>query len=90
MVDLEPVRDAYASMSEQYIDMFGGGVAQDEADGDVALVSRHLTGLPGRVLDLGCGPGHWSAHLHGLGADVVGVDLVPEFVAHARRTHPGT
>ena len=39
-----------------------------------------------RVLDLGCGPGQWSAYLHSLGAEVVGVDLVEEFIAHARAT----
>ena len=41
---------------------------------------QHLLGLDGRVLDLGCGPGHWSAFLHARGADVTGVDQVPEFV----------
>ncbi|HEU0101946.1 MAG TPA: class I SAM-dependent methyltransferase [Mycobacteriales bacterium] len=55
----------------------------------MALVGRHLAGLSGPVLDLGCGPGQWSGYLHALGADVTGVDLVPEFIAHARATHPG-
>jgi len=41
------------------------------------------------VLDLGCGPGHWTAYLHSLSADVTGVDVVPEFIAHARMAHPG-
>jgi SAM-dependent methyltransferase len=41
------------------------------------------------VLDLGCGPGHWTGHLHALGVDVTGVDMVPEFVAHARAHHHG-
>jgi SAM-dependent methyltransferase len=86
-VDLGPVRDAYSSMSEQYIGLFDGGW-QDHED-DTALVRRHLTGLRGPVLDLGCGPGHWTAYLHSLGADVTGVDIVPEFIAHARATYPG-
>jgi SAM-dependent methyltransferase len=86
-VDLEPVRDAYSSVSEQYIGLFGGG--SHEHEDDAALLRRHLTGLSGPVLDLGCGPGHWTAYLHSLGADVTGVDIVPEFIAHARATHPG-
>jgi SAM-dependent methyltransferase len=86
-VDFGPVRDAYSSMSEQYIGLFDGGW-QDHED-DTALVRRHLTGRPGPVLDLGCGPGHWTAYLHYLGADVTGVDMVPEFIAHARATHRG-
>ena len=86
-MDLQPVRDAYSSRSGQYIDL----VDEDwQADDDAAVfVRRHLTGLAGPVLDLGCGPGQWTAYLHALGADVTGVDLVPEFVAHARATRPG-
>jgi SAM-dependent methyltransferase len=82
----EPVRDAYSTMAQQYIDLSDGTWPDDEED--TALVLRHLVGLSGPVLDLGCGPGHWTARLQALGADVTGVDLVPEFVAHARATHP--
>ena len=38
--------------------------------------------------DVGCGPGHGTAHLAGLGVDVAGVDLSPQMVAQARRLHP--
>ena len=87
-MDAGTVRDAYSSASARYIGFVDGGTWQDHED-DVALIRRHLTGLPGPVLDLGCGPGHWSGLLHSLGADVTGVDLVPEFVEHARAHHPG-
>jgi SAM-dependent methyltransferase len=87
VVDFQPVREAYSTRSGQYIGMFDGGW-QDHED-DTALVLRHLGGLSGPVLDLGCGPGHWTARLHSLGAQVTGVDMVPEFIAHARATHPG-
>jgi ubiquinone/menaquinone biosynthesis C-methylase UbiE len=85
-VDVARVRSAYSSLSQQYIDLVGGW---NDHDDDTALVRRHLAGLTGPVLDLGCGPGHWTAHLHALGVDVTGVDVVSEFVAHARTTHPG-
>jgi len=81
------VRNAYSSRAEQYIALIGADWTTD--DDDAALVRQHLTGLPGPVLDLGCGPGHWTGYLHALGADVTGVDLVPEFIAHAQATHPG-
>lgn len=42
----------------------------------------------GPVADLGCGPGHVTAHLHGLGLTAFGIDLSPEMVALARRAHP--
>jgi SAM-dependent methyltransferase len=83
-VDLQSVRDAYSSMSQQYI-----GLGWRDHEGDTALVRRYLTGLAGPVLDLGCGPGHWTAYLHSLGARVTGVDMVAEFIAHAEATYAG-
>lgn len=86
-VHLQAVRDAYSFISKQYIGLVGDGL-QEHPD-DKSLVRRHLTGLTGPVLDLGCGLGHWTSYLHSLGADVTGVDMVPEFVTHARATYPG-
>lgn len=83
---MDHVRDAYASIADRYIDLFGT-VGQTHPD-DLAFVERHLTIRTGTVLDLGCGPGHLTGHLRSLGVDAVGVDPVPEFIAHARATHP--
>ncbi len=80
------VRDAYSAVAAQYVELFDAVDPDDEA---TDLVRRHLTGLDGLVLDLGCGPGHWTAFLHGHGVDVVGIDQVPEFLDHARTAHPG-
>ncbi|MFF8842022.1 class I SAM-dependent methyltransferase [Streptomyces sp. NPDC015127] len=41
----------------------------------------------GPVADIGCGPGHVTAHLHSLGVRAFGIDLSPKMVAVARRTH---
>lgn len=46
------------------------------------------TGGDGLVADVGCGPGHVTAHLHSLGVTAFGVDLSPEMIALARETHP--
>jgi SAM-dependent methyltransferase len=43
----------------------------------------------GPVADVGCGPGHVTAHLHSLGLTAFGVDLSPGMVEVARRNHPG-
>ena len=85
-MDVERVRDAYASVAELYIDLFGtsGKVHAD----DLAMIGRHLTGRAGTVLDLGCGPGHLTDYLRSLGVEAVGIDMVPEFIAHANATHP--
>ena len=76
----EDVRDAYSSTAKQYLGLIGD-CSQEHQD-DMSLVRRHLAELAGSVL--GCGPGHWISCLHSLGAYVTGVDVVPEFVAHAR------
>ncbi|MFG2922296.1 class I SAM-dependent methyltransferase [Streptomyces sp. NPDC048305] len=52
---------------------------------DESLASYVERGLitPGRVLDLGCGPGRNALHLASLGFDVDAVDLSPEAIAWA-------
>jgi SAM-dependent methyltransferase len=42
----------------------------------------------GPVADIGCGPGHVTAHLYRLGVDAFGIDVSPGMVAVARRDHP--
>lgn len=42
----------------------------------------------GPVADVGCGPGHVTAALAGLGVDAFGIDLSPGMVDLARREHP--
>ncbi|MER6587229.1 class I SAM-dependent DNA methyltransferase [Micromonospora chalcea] len=81
------VRQAYGAVAELYIELFGSTAAVHPDD--LALIGRHLAGRTGPVLDLGCGPGHLTDHLRSLGVDATGIDMVPEFVAHARATHPG-
>ncbi|MFJ8832781.1 class I SAM-dependent DNA methyltransferase [Micromonospora aurantiaca] len=85
-MDHTRVRQAYGAVATLYIELFGttGKVHAD----DLALIGRHLTVRTGPVLDLGCGPGHLTGHLRSLGVDATGIDMVPEFVAHARATHP--
>ncbi|MER7006828.1 class I SAM-dependent methyltransferase [Dactylosporangium sp. NPDC000555] len=84
---MELVRQAYASVAGLYIELFGTS-ERVHAD-DLAIIGRHLVGRSGTVLDLGCGPGHITGYLRSLGVDATGVDMVPEFIAHARAAHPG-
>ncbi len=43
----------------------------------------------GPVADVGCGPGHVTAHLRELGTDAFGIDLSPAMIDAARQDHPG-
>lgn len=43
---------------------------------------------PGRVLDAACGTGRYSGYLHKLGHEVLGVDLSPAMLQHAKTRNP--
>ncbi len=83
---MDEVRHAYGVQAALYIELFGT-TAQVHAD-DLSLIERHLAIQPGEVLDVGCGPGHLTEHLRSMNVDATGIDLVPEFIEHARSTHP--
>ncbi|MEU3337639.1 class I SAM-dependent methyltransferase [Streptomyces sp. NPDC002144] len=58
-------------------------------DVEQPVVRRLLDGLPvGTALDAACGTGRHTAHLHGLGHRVIGVDASPEMLARARERLP--
>lgn len=56
---------------------------------DLQIVDSWAAGVRGDALDAGCGPGHWTNHLHEFGLSIRGIDLVPAFIDHARSTYPG-
>ncbi|WP_336085743.1 class I SAM-dependent methyltransferase [Nocardia sp. SSK8] len=78
------VRTAYSAVHRLYIDSFGS--PSDLDPDDVTFVLNHFT--PGPTLDLGCGPGHFTKTLTDAGYPTTGIDLVPEFITHARTTYP--
>jgi len=78
---------AYDARAAEYIAALGSMDAVHPTDR--AIVDAWATTVRGRVLDAGCGPGHWTAHLAGLGCDVRGIDIVPGFLTHARAAYPG-
>jgi SAM-dependent methyltransferase len=83
---MDLVRNAYGALAAQYIDLFGS-IDHMHPD-DLDLITRHLVFQAGIVLDVGCGPGHLTQHLRSLGVDAVGIDVVPEFIDHARVAYP--
>jgi len=78
---------AYEARASEYIDAVGS--MADVHPSDLRIVETWASTVHGRVLDAGCGPGHWTAHLADLGLDIRGIDLVEGFLRHARAAHPG-
>ncbi|HTJ36017.1 MAG TPA: class I SAM-dependent methyltransferase [Dactylosporangium sp.] len=83
-ISYDTVAEAYA---EQVRDALAG---QPHLLAALAVFAEAVrAGGGGPVADMGCGPGHVTAHLRGLGLDAVGVDVSPAMVDVARRDHPG-
>ena len=77
-------REAHDRLAATYCDFFAGatgGMIAPLLDG-----ARVRAGT--RVLDVACGPGDVAAAASARGARVSAVDLSPEMVALARRSHP--
>jgi SAM-dependent methyltransferase len=83
----EDAVSAYDERAGEYAQALGSMSAT--ASADRARVEEWAESSSGPLLDLGCGPGQWTAHLAGRGHDVLGIDPSHAFVRIARETHPG-
>jgi SAM-dependent methyltransferase len=88
---LSDTRVAYDRVAADYAERSRADLVARPLDRALLAAFAELvrTAGPGPVADLGCGPGHLTAHLRGLGCDAFGVDLSPEMVASARLAYPG-
>lgn len=81
------VASAYSSRAEEYISVLGSIESMDPEDQE--HIARWVRPIQGRVIDAGCGPGHWTKHLVDQGAEAEGIDLVPAFIEQAKSRFPG-
>ncbi|GAA4528357.1 class I SAM-dependent DNA methyltransferase [Amycolatopsis samaneae] len=88
---LHDTKIAYDSVAARYAELFGNILETLPLERAMLTAFADLVraGGAGPVADLGCGPGHLTAHLHTLGLDAFGVDLSTEMITLARRDHPG-
>nr|WSZ98102.1 methyltransferase domain-containing protein [Streptomyces sp. NBC_00857] len=88
---LSVTREAYDAAAPVYAQMFRDVLSDRPLDrailGAFAEVVR-VSG-DGRVADLGCGPGHITAHLDELGLAAFGVDASAAMVELAQEAYPG-
>lgn len=86
---IDSTRAAYDTVAIDYAQLLLHELDGKPLDRALLKVFAELAGpLPGRIADLGCGPGRVTRFLSDLGVDAFGVDLSPKMVDVARGTHP--
>ncbi len=78
------VARAFSRAADGYVQRAGAQLAMGEA------LWNRLPDKTARILDLGCGPGHWSTRLaerYGAGCRVIGLDLASGMIEVASRQH---
>ena len=88
---LTDTRVSYDTVAASYADQMREALdAAPYVRAALALFAEKVRSADGGpVADVGCGPGHVTAHLRELGLDAFGFDLSPAMVDVARREYPG-
>jgi len=83
-------RKGYDEMAEAYTNHVGLEMTVPSLGRSLleAFAGRVQQQGPGAVADVGCGPGHVTAHLHEFGLDIFGVDNSPVLLDTAQADHP--
>lgn len=94
MVELDSLsatRDAYDAVATRYAQHFADTLRERPLERALlgAFAESVRAGGEGEVADLGCGPGHVTAHLRRLGLRAYGVDASPAMIGLAREANPG-
>jgi SAM-dependent methyltransferase len=87
---LSDTRSSYNTDASGYTEKIRGLLgASPYLRASLALFAELVHGAGGGpVVDVGCGPGYVTGHLHDAGVDAFGIDLSPEMIAIARCDYP--
>jgi len=87
---LADTRTSYDTVAVNYADQLRDALAGEPYLRAILALFADLirSAGGGPVADVGCGPGHVTAHLHELGIDAFGIDLSPAMIDVARGDHP--
>jgi SAM-dependent methyltransferase len=79
---LVETRTSYDTVAVSYAEQVRDALAEEPyLQASLALFADQVrTAGDGLVVDVGCGPGHVTAHLHKLGIDAFGIDLSPAMI----------
>jgi len=83
-------REAYDAVAHIYAQQFHDTLHDRPLDRAILSVFAEVVKASGndQAADLGCGPGHITAHLDELGLAAFGVDASPTMIKLARQTYP--
>ncbi|WP_329619140.1 class I SAM-dependent methyltransferase [Streptomyces sp. NBC_01255] len=83
-------RDAYDTAAPLYAQLFRDTLRDSPLDRAILAAFADVVSASGdvQVADLGCGPGHITAHLDELGLEAFGVDASPAMIELARQANP--
>ena len=87
---VQTTRASYDAVADEYAEYVRDELRANPWERAVLGVFAELVLADGAgpVADVGCGTGRVTAHLRGLGLDVIGIDLSPGMLAVARGAHP--
>ncbi|MDI5979856.1 class I SAM-dependent methyltransferase [Amycolatopsis magusensis] len=86
---LSAARDAYDAVATRYAQHFTDTLRDRPLERALlAAFAESVRAGEGEVVDLGCGPGHITAHLGRLGLRAFGVDASPAMIGLAREAYP--
>jgi SAM-dependent methyltransferase len=87
---LSITREAYDAAADAYAQLFRDSLQDSPLDRAILGAFAEVVGASGegQVADLGCGPGHITAHLGKLGLAAFGVDASPAMIKLAREAYP--
>ncbi|WP_053736798.1 class I SAM-dependent methyltransferase [Nocardia sp. NRRL S-836] len=90
MTDTADTAAAYDAVAVRYAELFSDVLATLPLERALlaAFAELVLAHDAGPVADIGCGPGHVTAHVRALGLDAFGIDVSAEMVALARAAQP--
>ncbi|WP_436764427.1 class I SAM-dependent methyltransferase [Streptosporangium sp. V21-05] len=88
---LGATREAYDAAALTYARLFRDSLRDSPLDRAMLGVFAEAVSASGdgQVADLGCGPGHVTAHLDEAGLAAFGVDASPAMIELARQAYPG-
>lgn len=83
MTNKEQIRISYSTIAREYYELY----KDDKSDLD--YFDEFLSNCKNKILDLGCGMGHYSNYVHNKGFNVTGIDFAKGMIETAKKNYKG-